>query len=353
MENSPSPGGVPDARPIAQSPHPEAHGTAAAAAPSDSPKLTHKALEDFAQRANNQIGVLTNQARAQEAVIQHLSSRVQVLAEAQASQASAAQPAAAVYKDDQRRRLIEFLGYEPDAQQQMKLFTAFASWQATEPRLVENRFADYKTDDGRPIQYGYADLAGVIATGQTAASFGLFAFTRQELDDNGTPVVTGYVVHAEGGAMSSGPVPLFPGNSKRPGQAHASGLTTCRRLALQMVLGLAAERDDDFNSEPETQPRQAAAPRQAQGQQQAARTVTTPNRQQRAAGGPAAGAARTAPTRQGPPPGWLSREERAALEQELMDPNITPERFQEIEAKLRAANNLSQAAAAPAQGQQP
>lgn len=263
------------------------------------------------------------------------------------------QPGEAGYKDNQRRRLIEFLGYEPDAQQQMKLFTAFASWQATEPRLVENRFADYKTDDGRPIQYGYADLAGVIATGQTAASFGLFAFTRQELDDNGTPVVTGYVVHGEGGAMSSGPVPLFPGNSKRPGQAHASGLTTCRRLALQMVLGLAAERDDDFNSEPETQPRQAAAPRQGQGQQQAPRTVTTPNRQQRPAGAPAAGAARTAPTRQGPPPGWLSREERAALEQELMDPAITPERFQEIEAKLLAANNLSQAAAGAAQGQHP
>ena len=269
----------------------------------------------------------------------------------------AEQPGEAGYKDDQRRRLIEFLGYEPTAQQQVQLFTAFAAWHATEPRLVENRTAEYRTKKGDLVSYGYADLAGVIATAQTAAPFGLVAVTRQELDDNGTPVVTGYLIHTDGGAMSSGPVPLFVGDSDRRGQAHAAGLTTCRRLATQMVLGLAAERDDEFNSEADTQPRQAgrqaAAPRQAQAQQQAARTVTTPNRQQRAAGGPAAGAARTAPTRQGPPPGWLSKDDRAALEQELMDPNITPERFQEIEAKLLAANNLSQAAAAPAQGQQP
>lgn len=44
-----------------------------------------------------------------------------------------------------------------------------------------------------------------------------------------------------------------------------------------------------------------------------------------------------APTRQGPPPGWLSKEQRTALEQELMDPAITPARFQEIEERLLAA----------------
>lgn len=246
------------------------------------------------------------------------------------------------YKDDQRRRLVEFVGYEPTPEQQMQLFTAFAGWHATEPRLVENRQAEYQTKKGGTISYGYADLAGVIATGQSAAPFGLCALTRQELDDGGTPVVTGYLMHSGGGCISSGPVPLFIGDSERRGQAHAAGLTTCRRLALQMVLGLAAERDDDFNAGAETQPRQArqqGGPSGPQGQQQPTRTVTT-GRQQ------SGGAARQAPTRQGPPPGWLSKEQRLTLEQEMMDPAITPERFQEIEAKLLAA------AAAPSPQQQ-
>lgn len=244
--------------------------------------------------------------------------------------------------DDPRRRLVEFLGYEPSTQQQVELFTAYSAWHATNPKLVENRTAEYTTKKGQLISYGYADLAGVIATAQTAAPFGLCAFTRQEFDDNGHPIVTGYLVHSSGGATSTGPVPLFTADSDRPGQAHASGLTTCRRLALQMAIGLAAERDDDFNASTETSaatrgPARPAAPTRTGGERTMAnppRRVTDPDREQRNT----AATTRPAPvTRQGPPPGWLSKEEREALEQELMDPAITPERFHEIEEKLIAA----------------
>lgn len=309
--------------------------------PAASPQLTHKALEDFAQRAHQQIGFHDQQIRNHGAVIAQLRSEIDVLAEAQAHHGQGGQ--GQVFKDDQRRRLIEFLNYEPSAEQQMQLFSAFSAWHATEPRLVENRQAEYATKKGGTISYGYADLAGVIATGQTAAAMGLCAVTRQELDDNGTPVVTGYLIHSGGGCISSGPVPLFIGENDRRGQAHAAGLTTCRRLALQMVLGLAAERDDDFNASGDSQPRQA---RQGGGpQHQPVRTVTTPSR---SATGP------STTSRPGPPPGWISKEDRRALEQELMDPAITPERFQEIEAKLLAADQLAKKAAAgpagPAQG---
>ena len=246
-------------------------------------------------------------------------------------------------KDDQERRLIEFLGYKPTVEQQMPLFAALAEWHATEPRLTENRQAEYQTKKGGTISYGYADLAGVIATGQGAAAYGLVATTRQEIDDFGDPVVTAYLVHSGGGAITSGPVPLFMGESDRRGQAHAAALTTARRLALQMVLGLAAERDDDFNASSETSPRQQAT-KPAGG-----RTVATPQRRQ---GGTTAQQARTVA---GPPPGWLSKDDRRKLEQEVMDPAITPERFAEIEAKLIAADQLAasraqggQAAAGPA-----
>jgi hypothetical protein len=237
-------------------------------------------------------------------------------------------------RDDQERRLIEFLGYRPTVEQQMQLFAAFAEWQTTAPRLTENRQAEYQTKKGSTISYGYADLAGVIATGQGAAAHGLAAITRQELDDFGDPVVTAYLVHSGGGAITSGPVPLFMGESDRRGQAHAAALTTARRLALQMVLGLAAERDDDFNASSETSPRQQAA-RPSGG-----RTVATPQRRQ---GESTAQQARTVGGRAipPPPPGWISKDDRRKLEQELMDPAITPERFAEIEAKLIAADQLA------------
>ena len=234
-----------------------------------------------------------------------------------------------VTRDDQGRRLVEFLGYRPTVEQQMQLFAAFAEWQATAPRLTENRQAEYQTKKGGTISYGYADLAGVIATGQSGAAHGLGAITRQELDDFGDPVITAYLVHSGGGAITSGPVPLFMGDSERRGQAHAAALTTARRLALQMVLGLAAERDDDHNATGE------AAPRQQPTRQAGARNVAT---------------AQPARAVQGPPPGWLSKDERRKLEQELMDPAITPERFQEIEEKLHAADNLANRAAAPPAG---
>jgi hypothetical protein len=237
--------------------------------------------------------------------------------------------------DDSRRRLREFLGYEPTLQQQVELMVAYAGWHATKPKLQENRSAEYTTKKGQLVKYGFADLAAVLEVAQSAAQFGLCVFTRQEFDDNGHPIVTGYLVHIGGGAVSSGPVPLFVGESDRRGQAHAAGLTTCRRLATQMVLGLAAERDDDFNNSGEVGPAAQAISRPPAGGPRA--VAVPPRRMSGATSRPVDAAPK------GPPPGWLSKQERAALEQELQDPQITPERFQEIEMKLLAAQNSVQA----------
>ena len=336
----------PSSQPGAPSPQPPSPSPGAQA--TASPQLTPKVLEDFAQRANQQIGSHDQEIRNQAAVIAQIRSEIQVLADAQAH----LERQEKTFTDDQQRRLIEFLTYKPTPKQQMQLFAAFAAWHATEPRLKENRQTEYTTKKtGALVKYGWADLASVIATGQTAGAMGLFALTRQELDDNGTPVVTGYLIHSGGGCISSGPVPFYSSDNDNPGQAHAAGLTTCRRLALQMVLGLAAERDDDFNAPGNSQPRQA---RQGNGpQQQAVRTVTTPSR---TAAGPAGDSQRgpeRPAVRQGPPPGWISKDDRRALEQELTDPAITSQRFQEIEAKLLAADQLANKAAAAPQGNAP
>jgi hypothetical protein len=246
-------------------------------------------------------------------------------------------PHASSFPDDPRRRLVAFLGYQPSAEQQAKLFSALAAFHATSPRLVPNCTASYTTKKGSQISYSYADFGEVIATGQKAAHFGLCVITRQEFDDLGHAIVTGYLLHSEGGAISSGPVPLYVGESERPGQAHSAGLTTCRRLAHQMALGLAAERDDDGNANHEIKkgPPRAAAPRLA-------------NPPSRPTGSPS-----TVRPVQGPPPGWLSKQARRALEDELQSPSISPERFAEIEDRLKAASGSTSAAAIPAAGAQP
>jgi hypothetical protein len=230
-----------------------------------------------------------------------------------------------IHQDNPRRRLVAFVGYDPKPAQQAELFAALAAWHATFPRLTENRSASYSTRKGSVISYGYADLAGVVAVAQTAAVHGLSALSCQEFDDTGTAVVTAYLLHSGGGAIGSGPVPLYVAESDRPGQAHSAGLTTCRRLALQMVLGLAAERDDDFNASDETRGRnEAVIPNAKQGGPQPPMRLP-PN------------SSRAALSRPGPPPNWLSKEQRQSLEAELQSPGITPARFQEIEDRLAAA----------------
>ena len=213
--------------------------------------------------------------------------------------------------DDPHRRLCNFLGYEPTAEQQIALFTALAAWHATKPRLEENRSTSYTTKKGGQVAFGYADLSQIISVAQLAAPFGLCALTRQEFDDIGNAIVTGYVVHNAGGAISSGPVPLFVGDGDKPGMEHSGGLTTARRSALQMVLGLAAAE------------RESAPSRQS-----AARTSQPPRR-------PDSSASLARPP--GRPPGWLSRDERLALEAELKEPSITAERHADICERLNAA----------------
>jgi hypothetical protein len=249
-------------------------------------------------------------------------------------------------RDDQPRRLVEFLGYKPTLSQQLDLFQALAAWHATNPTLTENRSAKYTTKKGAPVSFGWADLAQVMQVAQTAATFGLCAVTHTELDDTGAPIVTGYLIHISGGAIGGGPVPLYVDDeSDRPGQAYAAGLTTARRLALQLVLGLAEARADDAAGNgpgaSKTVFRSQAGSAAADPQRRRAEPPARP------AG--AGGDVQTSPKR--PPPGWLSKEKRLALEEEMADFDIFPERLQEIKALLALhASSVRTSAASAGEG---
>jgi hypothetical protein len=253
-----------------------------------------------------------------------------------------------IARDDQRRRLVEFLGYEPTIPQQLEIFKALAAWHATTPTLTENRFAEYRTKKGALVSYGWADLAQVIQIAQTAAPFGLCAVTHTELDDTGAPIVSGYLIHTSGGAIGGGPVPLYVGDdSERPGQAQAAGQTTARRLALQLVLGLAEARADDAAGNGPGTSKLAT-------RLQAGSAAAEPQRRRAEPPARPAGAGEDLhASPKGPPPGWLSKEQRIALEGEMQDPAIRPERLQEIESKLAAHANSVRITAASAGGGRP
>lgn len=245
------------------------------------------------------------------------------------------------------------IGYKPSMEQQMQLFKALAEWQFTLEPLAHNRTAKFSTkaDDERgkiaqEVSYGYADLAAVLQQARTGGKFGI-STTAQIIRTANTNDISMVVLalHSGGGALSSGPFsPSQDGNRlSSANQKKGGALTTARRLLTQAVLGLAAEGEDtDFNPQENTGQRQRAAPRPPSGQG-TARTV----------GGPRpAGAAGAQPERKGPPPGWLSKEDRAKLDAEIEAGNYTPERFAEIECLLVAADHANAQLANKTGGQQ-
>lgn len=244
------------------------------------------------------------------------------------------------------------IGYKPSMEQQMELFKALAEWQFTLEPLAHNRTAKFSTkaDEERgktsqDVSYGYADLSAVLQQARTGGKFGISTTAQiiRTANSNDISMVV-LALHSGGGALSSGPFsPSQDGNRlSSANQKKGGALTTARRLLTQAVLGLAAEGEDtDFNPQENTGQRQRAAPRPPSGQA-AARTVGAPRQ---------AGAAGAQPERKGPPPGWLSKDDRQKLEAELEAGQYTPERFAEIEARLAAADAANAQLAAKAGGQ--
>lgn len=309
-----------------------------------SPKLSQKALEDFAHRANQQIGILTQQSRSQEAVIAHLSSQLQVLAEAQAGQGGAVRPPEEVL--EQLCSVERIFGYKPSMDQQLGAFAALAEWQATAGELLPNRHPDFVSNEGTRVKYDYADLSAMLLYLRPAANFGL-SVTFPLVFWQGQIVVVAYMLHRGGGILSSGPfIPDLKAGKGTRNQSVAGGVTAAKRIALMAVAGIAsAGEDTDFNP-PERD--ESGGPRSQKGA--GYRTGNRGQGQRPAARREAAPTTSKAPVHTGPPPGWLSKEDRKKLVEEIQDPTISPERFQEIEAKLIAADQLAQrtAAAAPA-----
>lgn len=129
------------------------------------------------------------------------------------------------------------------------LAAALAKAQSEFPAIVRD-----KEVDSRAYKFKYADLSAVISAVRPALAKNGLAFA-QLLD--GDDLVT-MLLH-ESGAVLSGRVAL-----PREGtvQQLGSAITYLRRYALQAVLGVAAEEDDDGESAAKVKPIPVQKPRQ-------------------------------------------------------------------------------------------
>lgn len=227
------------------------------------------------------------------------------------------------------------IGYQPTPEQQMALFEALATWQATIEPVEKNRVASFRTREkeggggGAEVNYGYADLGTVMHQARSAGAHGI-AVTCQTIRGSapGELTLVALALHKGGGALSSGPwSPSTEGNRLANRNQNIGGaMTSARRLLIQNLMGIAAEEDADFNQ-----------PQGQQGQAQGRGRSSPPPR--RAAGPAAGGSPRPAAPPAKPPAGWLPKAQLDAINKELSDPTITPERFAELEGQLLGHQN--------------
>lgn len=135
--------------------------------------------------------------------------------------------------------------------QRAALYAALAKWQAGVSNPGKDQTARVKLKSGGTMSYSYTSLAGLLKVAHTVGAFGLAVrFEQRNID--GRPYVEAVLCHEEGGEVSSGPVRLeIDSNALLNGSQNvARANTSARRLALQMVLGLASTDDDQNDGNP-------------------------------------------------------------------------------------------------------
>lgn len=119
------------------------------------------------------------------------------------------------------------------------LAAALAKAQNQFPSVVRDKKVTVKTKDGGSYSFNYAPLDSILAAVRGPLSGNGLAIVQ--VLDEGTLVTS--LIH-ESGAQITGKVGL---PDTRDIQAFGSAVTYLRRYALQAVLGIAAEDDDDGN----------------------------------------------------------------------------------------------------------
>ena len=122
------------------------------------------------------------------------------------------------------------------------MVAALARAQAAFPAIERTRTVSVTTKSGAKYTFSYAPLDVILAAVRKPLSTNGLAITQLLV---GTDLVT-WLLHADGGRLESRvTLPLHNGASP---QEIGSAITYLRRYAMQALLGIAAEEDDDGNA---------------------------------------------------------------------------------------------------------
>ncbi len=126
------------------------------------------------------------------------------------------------------------------------LAAALAKAQAAFPEITRDKEVTVTSDKGS-YKFKYAPLEKIIEKVRKPLADNGLAFTQLlDSDAEGLPALVSMLLHADGGVLTARtPIPYAEGQKV---QQFGSTITYLRRYALQAMLGIAAEEDDDGNA---------------------------------------------------------------------------------------------------------
>lgn len=127
------------------------------------------------------------------------------------------------------------------------LAAALAKAQSSFPAIPREKEVTVQTKNGGSYKFKYAPLDSILtAVRGPLADNGLAVSQLLDSDPDGLPFLVSKLLHKDGGVIEGRtPIPHADGETV---QAFGSAITYLRRYALQALLGIAAEEDDDGNS---------------------------------------------------------------------------------------------------------
>ncbi len=125
------------------------------------------------------------------------------------------------------------------------LAAALAKAQATFPAIPKDKEVTVTSKSGASYKFKYAPLDSILsATRKPLTDNGLALLQLLDSDADGAPALVTRLIHSAGGSVTGRtPIPATEGSV----QAFGSAITYLRRYAIQAILGIAAEEDDDGN----------------------------------------------------------------------------------------------------------
>jgi ERF superfamily protein len=124
----------------------------------------------------------------------------------------------------------------------LELYKALLNAKVELPVIAKNRTASIQTQGGRAYTYTYADLADVDTQATPVlAKHGLMIDFEMHKADDGTPILTGMLIHPESGGFKTSEWDV----TGRTPQDQGGSITYGRRYLTGILTGIITDEDTD------------------------------------------------------------------------------------------------------------